>query len=155
MVGGDRSTPLHFKAWRSVLAQASEQNACPEEQTADYEQCWTPFSSALPVHAQAKINPAITLHEANTTHIWSSEDKALIKQQRKRGRKRESFPKQICKTRLLTSDQQENRDRKTNKHKWSGVYFEMMNVYVYVCVYVYNVPLCQCDLMVKAIYYLV
>lgn len=145
-VGGERSTLLHFKALRLVLAQASEQNACPEEQTANYERGWTPFSSALPVHTQAKINPAVILHEAHTTHMWSSKDKALIKQQRERRRKRESFPKQICKIRLLTADQQANSDRKTNKHNGRSVYAEMMSV----CVY--NVPLCQRDLMVKAIY---
>lgn len=74
MVGGEKSALLHFKALRSVLAQASEQNACP---------------AGLPVQAQAKINPAIILHESHTTHIWSSKDKAQIKRQRERMRKRE------------------------------------------------------------------
>ncbi len=70
MVWGEKSTPLNFKAFRSVLAHASEQNACLEEQTANYEQGWTPFSSpALPVHAQAEINSAVILHKGHTTHM--------------------------------------------------------------------------------------
>lgn len=89
------------------------------------------------MHAQAKINPAVILHEAHTTHIWSSKDKALIKRQHERRRKRESFPKKICTMRLLTSDQQANSDRKTNKHK------DQCMLRWWMCVSVYNVPLCH------------
>jgi len=88
---GERSTLLHFKALRSVLAQASEQNACPEEQKANYEQGWTPFYSAP--HVPRLILPFyFTSLPPHTYGAVKSKDKTLIKRRRRRMRERE-FPK--------------------------------------------------------------